>query len=196
MHTKFNNPHIQDLSDLTTPLIIDFEFCKPHLHGEHAMFWRRSFARSGCAYIEGTLSALRRFALTFAENQVPRDPATISALRGESYCPDDDGSIKKRRLTIPRRKYLAMIFRYYAQSLGSPYELDRDTPGWQSITTAFEVRDRITHPNTAADLQITDQETVAVEEAFCYFWNSLAYLWDGASSSCSKPVGIASNLPG
>jgi hypothetical protein len=187
MHSKFNNPHIQDLSDLTNPLLGDFEFCKPHLHGQDAMFWRRAFARAACAYVEGTLSALRRFALNFAENQVPRDPARISVLRKESYWSDDDGTIKTRNLTIPRLRYLAMIFRHYAESLGSSYQLDRTATGWRSLTTAFQIRDRISHPDTAVELEINDQETIAIEEAFCFFWNSLAYLWDGASATLAKP---------
>jgi hypothetical protein len=177
MQAEFHHPHIQDLAGLADVLVRDFEFCKPHLNGEDSMFWRRAFARSVCAYIEGTLSAMRRFALSFAESKFPSETAIISLLRKESYFTDSDGTARTRVMRSPRLKYLAMIFRYYAESLSSGYQLDQKSKGWQSLTTAFQIRDRITHPEIADDLEITDSEIRAIEEAFCFFWNSFARLW-------------------
>lgn len=41
---------------------------------DHKMFWRRSFARSTCAYLEGTVGAMRKYALVFAEAKIPKMP--------------------------------------------------------------------------------------------------------------------------
>lgn len=173
----FRNPHIRDLAGLSTILVNDCELCRPHRNGEDRMFWRRAFARSVCAYIEGTLSAMRRFALNFAESKFPPDPAKVSLLRRESYFANSDGTIGTRILRTARLKYLPMIFRCYTEAVGSDHQLDQKGPGWQFLSTAFQVRDRITHPEIAEDLEISDSETRAIEEAFCFFWNSFARLW-------------------
>lgn len=77
-----------------------------------------------------------------------------------------------------RRPYIAMIFRCYAEALDSVYNLDRKGSGWSNLTAAFKIRDRITHPDTADQLEISDIEIRRVDEAFCFFWNSLMELWD------------------
>lgn len=184
---SIQNPHIRDLWGIGKPLVEDYELCKNRINGENSAFWRRAFARSTCAYIEGSIAAMRRFAVEFALKTRPQDLPRISALLGESYFVDKNGEAQKREWFIPSLLSIAMIFRYYAEACDSPYELDRNGDGWKALDAAFKIRNRVMHPKQIPDLEISDAEALEIEKAFCYFWNSFANLWT-ASGLLTAPT--------
>ena len=117
---QLKNPHVRDLFEIGKPLVDDYELCKKRVNDKNSAFWRRAFVRATCAYIEGSTSAMRRFALEFAVNRSPKDLALISALSGESHVVADNGKVSKRDSRIPTLQNIAMVFRYYAKRMGRP----------------------------------------------------------------------------
>lgn len=58
---------------------------------------------------------------------------------------------------------------------------DYRSRGWQSLLDSVPVRNRITHPRSPSDLEITDDEVAKVREALVWFINERSRVIDTAT---------------
>lgn len=108
-------------------------------------FARRSLVRAYFAYFEGMSFQLRQITLATHKGYTLLTPEEIAMLE------------EKSRLKLKCR--LIQSLRYYATChRPEPYEPNRKSPGWHSMTGAIKLRDRITHPKSASSLLISDSE--------------------------------------
>jgi hypothetical protein len=139
---------------------------------------RRIMVRTLFAWIEGTVHALKRQVLEYyTEGRIELSQAEYAILREESYRLKDSGKTHAATTyprTLPNVKF---TFPIYARTWGITFEftppLNQD-PRWQSLCQAYEVRNRLTHPKSAADLTVSDVELEKVKEASRWFVDQLA----------------------
>lgn len=145
-------------------------------------------ARTVCAYVEGVSALMRDRALEFEMTErrgATKDKAyraKIAALLGESYSVDEKGHAHARELLTPTLSNVVFSFNCYAEVFASPFRLDKGGQGWQALQKAFKIRNRLMHPKRPSDLEVSDDELHSVREAFCFFHNSLAFLFDGSAA--------------
>lgn len=64
-------------------------------------------------------------------------------------------------------------FHLYAKVLGHHYTLPLDDSSGRNFLASIEIRDRITHPKTAHDWQVSDHEVQQVTQAWIWFGERL-----------------------
>lgn len=184
---EIRKPDLRDLSAMSDVLARDYDYCHLRLDGDESGFYRRALTRTVCALAEGFGSIMRKHALTLIDGNGRLDAGRFAVLRGVTYRATDDGEIEEAQLRTPTLKNICVAFRWYAEAWGSPHRLDKDCEGWQALNKTFEIRDRITHPEQASDLEITDSEALVVKKAYCYLLSSLMHLYDQSALVAMGP---------
>jgi hypothetical protein len=143
---------------------------------------RRSFIRAVFAFVEGSTHRFKLLALGFATHRSESlSMEEISVLSGQTFRVDDNGRIRVRRLQISPSANLQVATRLAARCFNvetpEPAESQR---GWSRFNKAVKLRNRITHPNTASDLVVSDAELQLVNHAFRWSDSIVALLLTAA----------------
>ena len=121
---------------------------------------RRMFVRSAFATIEAWIYVMKQIALV--SHPDPKCPTISEAERAFAqeleYKLTDSGDVETRRTKISLEANLRFGFKLLAKAVSIPSELDVSGSEWQSFRRAIKIRDRITHPKSVADLNISDED--------------------------------------
>jgi len=109
--------------------------------------------------IEGSTYLLKQTALTAAiTSRIPLTPAEYALMAEETF--DLDTSGKPR--SAPKFLRLADNLKFTVECVNRVFrtELKLDVAGssWSDFKTAVEIRNRITHPKSAADFEVSEAE--------------------------------------
>lgn len=152
-------------------------------------FYRRVFVRAIEAYVEGFVQLIKQLCLfRHGVGQVKYGAAELAILREEAYQLAENGkaSISQRLIQVGRnlRFVFPALARIYDQSL----EIDVTAAGWSQLQHTIKVRNRITHPRTAEDLQVSDDDLEQAKAAVVWFYSSAKDLLDlGAKEPPESP---------
>jgi hypothetical protein len=182
----------EQLINLYETLVADVVECTRQLDSGAV---RRSFVRAVFAFVEGSTYRLKLLALGFATHR--KNPLSIeemSVLSGQTFRVDDNGHIRVRRLQISPSAHLQVATRLAARcfnvDMPAPAESKR---GWSRFNKAVKLRNRITHPNTASELVVSDAELQLVSHAFRWSDSILALL---LTAALRKAVGELASIAG
>jgi hypothetical protein len=132
---------------------------------------RRMHVRSISATIEAFIYVWKQTALRAHPD--PKCPAISEAERAfaqeQEYRLADSGDIEIRRTKISLEANLRFAFKLLAKACSVPFELDLSGSEWPSFRRAIKIRDRITHPKSVSDLNISDEDANDVSEGFGWF---------------------------
>ena len=67
--------------------------------------------------------------------------------------------------------------------LGSVFTVDKDDAGWCSMAQAYRVRDRITHPKSPSDLNVTDEDMKVFVRAVKWFAETAGKIEEGRNKA-------------
>jgi hypothetical protein len=138
---KYNNRAIQAARILNEE---DVQACNAiYLNNPSNQAGRRNLIRAEFAFVEAGLYSLRYMA-SFG----------------------DESKISKK--TYAMQNILDSI-NEAARALGIPLELNKQDSGWDAMTKAVKIRNRITHPKTPDSLTITDADMVVFDRATAWF---------------------------
>jgi len=131
---------------------------------------RRMFVRAYWSMIEGEVFCTKQFVLRACE------------LGGKSLSAEDHVFLAESRVIIdenggaslkPVRSDTLSNLKQTLKIVSSKFELDWapdfSTQGWGKLALSLELRHRITHPKTAAELIISDSELDIHKDAFAWF---------------------------
>ena len=128
---------------------------------------KRVYVRSVFAFVEGMTHAFKRFAVAVHDHGGPLfSEAEVSLLRGVSYELKDTGEAASKQRFVRFAPNVRLAIRAFALASGYDGRLDYSTAGWQALREAARVRNRITHPRTPADLDVSDADLEAVTWVF------------------------------
>ena len=147
---------------------------------------RRALIRTAFAAIEGILWQLKT-GLADRATITPRmfTAGEESLLFEETYEVDDDGEIRILQRFIPLLRNIRVTVRIL-QRVRPGYTPDFSNHGWAAFRKSLAVRNRLTHPKSYNDLQVSDDELTNALAAFHWFL-TLAFEVDGESQ---KPQGL------
>lgn len=165
-----------DYSQFVLALHADVKESSKQLRADDTEFRRRSFLRAFFAFVDGALFAKRTIVSAYTQ-----DGPTIAAFRyltdGErallaevEFELEDNGSVRIRNRNFqPFLKLLRFTFHVYFKSRRVPNPVEYGGQGWQSFRKAYELRNRITHPKSVTDLQMSDEELAILRQAEVWF---------------------------
>ena len=167
-----------EIYDLFLELIDDMSFVQKQIGGQKAALARRILITQLFSQME-TIGYLLATAVQteFAENRYQ------GRITFDDYLAslDDDVVLKDNGDPDVRPKKHRMLahilfsLKLTAKHLDRPYDPFTVT-GWESVKTANKIRDRLTHPKSKADLEVSNDENRTVALAVRWFLISLVQL--------------------
>ena len=137
------------------------------LNSGDTQYARRQYVRTLFAMIEGMVFATKQLAVGAPGETL--EPAETAMLQGVTYDLDENGRSVTKTARLSLEREIRFALRMYAKSVGLAYDLDVGGRGWQALIGAKTVRDRLMHPKTPKDLEVSDTELEAAKEAGLWF---------------------------
>ncbi|MEJ0035193.1 MAG: hypothetical protein WDO68_03790 [Gammaproteobacteria bacterium] len=131
---------------------------------------RREYVRSLFAMLEGLTYGLKQAAVVFAKTLlVELAPEEQALIEESAYELNERGDVGKRRLHLRLLPSLQFAFKIYVKAARIAFELPVHESGWEKLRRVRDVRDRLTHPKSVADLGVSDEEFAISEEVSAWF---------------------------
>ena len=157
---------LSELLALIKHLRDDLGFAEQDLQQEDTQHRRRAFTRTLIAYVEAQTHALKGLAILMHEgNPLTFTRAELAMLYEEQYfLKENGGAVQKQRLMrLPEN--VRFSFEVHAKAFQSDFALDTSSAGWESLRSAIKIRNRITHPKSSADVEISDNDINCLRKA-------------------------------
>ena len=165
-----------DYREFADALVADVRLAAEQVKANSDQFHRRSYLRAFFAFVEGALFARRNIVSKLLERE-PGGTAWGHLSDGErtlldeiEYQLEDGGQVKVRlRNFQPFLKYLRFTFNVYFKYHDKVNPVDYSGVGWQAFKRVHEARNRITHPKTRTELDVSDAELTDLDTAYAWF---------------------------
>ena len=131
---------------------------------------RRAYVRSAFAFAEGMTHAFKRFALAVhADKASLFSEAEVAMLRGVTYELEDSGDAVTRSKYLRFAPNIRLALRAFSRAQGCPDPIDFSTAGWQALREGARIRNRLMHPRTPTDLEVSDADLELVDQGIRWF---------------------------
>lgn len=135
---------------------------------------RRIRCRIVFSCIESYISHLKQSALLLTPEDAgffsPEERLALADLEAHVT---DKGVVLTRKAKIGLKPNLRLAFRAFAKSHGEEYDIDFGDSGGHAFIRAVKIRDRLTHPKSKEDLQVSVEEDKTVTAAWIWFGEHL-----------------------
>jgi len=148
---------VAELKGVYSELKDDFTQAKAAVLSNPSAFHKRNLVRTTFALIDGFAFQLRQVTLATLDNTKLLTDGDLAILREERYQLSSKGlpEVKENyQKTLPM---ILFSLRVYAKNHGSDFVPDTSLNGWNCLKQAVEIRDRVTHPKSLTDLDISDE---------------------------------------
>jgi hypothetical protein len=161
-------------ADASRTLDLLFENDSPQL--------RRQLFRDHFAAMEGTAFGFKEAVLSgYDLKHVELSLAELALTREETYELENGGAalVKSARLRFAPNFLFAL--RMLAKMLGREWVPPTDDHRWGSLQRAARVRDRLMHPKRLTDLDVTDEDLLALAEGYDWYWRARGEIMTGVT---------------
>jgi len=168
------------------PLRSDLKFAIERWQAEQkSQFWARTVIRCMCALTEATLFSMRGMAHS----------ATL--LTGEKLESEELEILTEKRIisvkgvATTRPKFLPFpdavkeTFRLFAKSSGVVAQVEY-TNGFEDLCATFQLRNRLMHPKSTFDLQVSDADISAAERGIHWLYRVQARFFEDVDSQLNN----------
>lgn len=149
---------------------------------------RRIDARISFSSIEAVTYALKQLALAYETESTKRDlkPEEVLALSDLQVEVDKQGKVSTKPGKFGLYGGIRIALRIVASKRGfSPIEIDFGSLGGQAFTRSIKLRNRLTHPKSISDFEITDVEIEDVTAALKWYGEHVLYALNGQKGAVS-----------
>lgn len=126
---------------------------------------RRNFVRSACASVEGTLNYLL---MKIAEVSTSLSDVERLAFQEKQISVNESGNVKTIPYFIKTKTKIKMMFNYLTSRTGKD-KIDLSDNNFQKLISSFKVRDRLMHPRTDLDLEVTETQIQNMIDGFRWY---------------------------
>jgi hypothetical protein len=144
----------------------DADKCRAIMLADGTPLARRNWVRAYFAWVEVVSYFARQYTLDqrFGKRVIPLERVPeFSALSEIRYTLSKTNEAKSEPAHGRTLEYLPFSLTALAKTLGIRLIVDRGGRSWDMVTTALRVRNRITHPKSAHDLNVSDEDLQAIE---------------------------------
>lgn len=128
---------------------------------------RRELVRSTFAAIEGLIWDYRKSVISAARELGLLTVDEGAALTERTVQIGQNGKLSKQDRFIPMLSAFRFVSRI-AQRIDGSIELNFNEGGWHQVQLALEIRNRVTHPKSLADLVIEQADLDTCSNALCW----------------------------
>ena len=176
---------IEELQGMARVLTDDVERLRPQLGSrdiqvavtDNEEMARRLYVRSIFALIEALVEQHKRLLLKLADSRViTLMPGVQEALSERVYAVKDNGAVAGREQHLQLLRKLRAVYRAAGEGFGDPLAVQFGGAGWKAFQDATTMRDRLTHPKTFQDCQVSGVDLNTVDAAETWY-RSLSNEW-------------------
>jgi hypothetical protein len=156
-------------------LTADLALCENKLDGGDHQFWRRSYVRIYFTMIEGLCALMREKCLPLACTQDSKGGISVSDIHFLSdvgFRIKDNGTLEPEEHRCPFINRVAFSIRTFAKYANVTIDMCGDS-GWKGFRDATKIRNRLTHPKSAEDLTISDEDMKVVQSGVNWFYTNV-----------------------
>jgi len=144
----------------------------------------RELVRAAFVAVEGFQSSLQRDLLEAGQDQL--SAAEVALLKEEGYTLKESGEVRIVPACLPLKQRVKLTTRIVAR-LRPECHIDFVEKGWQQLLASLDVRNRLTHPKTRLDMDVTETELVtALAGAAWWIINIVNVLRVGVNAHCEN----------
>lgn len=140
---------------------------------DQSQFAHRTLYRTYFAFVEGLAFQLRNVTLASLQDSDLLNPGELALLREEKFYLDQKGVPKAGRNFQSFLPNLLFSIRCYAKNHGASYEPNTGDAGWVAMRKAVDIRDRLTHPKSAAGLEVAESDAKQLVAAAAWWKRTL-----------------------
>jgi hypothetical protein len=158
-------------------MLEDAHWAEQALDKEDNQFTRRAYIRNVFAMIEGSIWVLKQTVLhaPVSEGRIKKlSPAEYALLSDKTYELKSNGQTKEQTKYLKLPENFRFAFGVLTKYFGTEFNLGVGTVAWDNFLAAQEIRNRITHPKTVAEFEVSDSEIATCKEA-CSWFNELVF---------------------
>ena len=133
---------------------------------------RRAYIRAIGALVEGIVALLKQTCLAMHDDGVPIPPigaGSLAMLREESYWLNSVGMVEFRRSFPPTAANVAFTLRVFFEATLSSSRVETSGEGWSGFIALIGIRNRITHPKSAAEFEVSESDLAITERGTEWF---------------------------
>jgi len=150
-----------DLKETKDKLVADEKICMQKAGETGSQFWYRMFIRSFFAHVEGISFKLKKHALYWDRKQKSNKLTVgeIAIINEENYKLKDNGKVTAYPSFSNVDKNLRFAINVFSKvhSITFEWKLKND-PRWNDFKDTIKIRNRLTHPKKAEELDFTQEE--------------------------------------
>lgn len=151
---------------------------------------RRGLIRAIFAYIEGNIFKIKEEIVI--EESHKQDPTLeieeIILLKEKTPYINDRGKVKSTAKYNELSANIKFTLNCYAKSAQINHSLDLNGLEWKCIIESIAVRNRITHPKNASELEISEDELVKAFISYMYFKKVIIDLFEKKTSKLKGTI--------
>lgn len=131
---------------------------------------RRHCVRSVFTLIEALVEQHKRLLLDLAKSSViTLQSGVVETLSERVYAAKDNGTVTEREQYLPLLRKLRAVYRAAGEGFGDPLVVEFGDTGWPAFQNAITIRDRLTHPKTFHDCQVSGEDLNTVDAAEVWY---------------------------
>lgn len=176
---------VAELKDVWAALSADQDAAVAYEKESNTPYAQRALIRANFALMEGMSYQLRAVTLASLQSTKFLAEKEIALLREERYTIDEKGKPQTNESFLRFPESILFSIRMYAKNHGALFEPDVESSGWKAMKKAAKVRNRVTHPKSAASLKLSDQDLDAIEKAAAW-WKATMFSMFAACSEADR----------
>ena len=141
---------------------------------------RRDFIRTLFAAVEGSVWLFREHVRSIADDLDELSPMLAMAINENSYSVGENGKLIEQQRHIPMLSMIRLVTNL-AKKLSSDLDADFSGDGWIDLKRTIAIRNRITHPKSITDLNITSDDTKTA-------WSGLIWLLEHVALTLNATI--------
>ncbi|MEW7987353.1 MAG: hypothetical protein AB2805_16895 [Candidatus Thiodiazotropha sp.] len=174
------------------PMLEDAHWAENALESDDSQFTRRAYVRSLFALIEGSIWVLKQTVLHAPVQEGKAKsliPAEYALLSDKTYDLKSNGTPKVQTKYLKLPENLRFTFTVVQKYFQLELDIGVGTVAWDKFLEAQSIRNRITHPKTSSEFEVTDDEIALCQEV-CSWFNKLTKAFFEGLVSQSQSQGV------
>ena len=154
---------LQGYNEVMQPLFADLRSSLNGLERVDHLFWRRVYIRALVATIEADIFQRKKLALAGHELEPFFTTEEMAVLKEEQYSVKSNGAIQTSTKFISLAANYRLSFTLAGRLIGTRFKLDVSGSEWDDLLRCIEIRNSITHPRSAQDLEISKEDVTRAQ---------------------------------
>ena len=154
---------------------------------------KRDLIRTMFAAIEGSVWGFRQHVRSIAESVGELTTIMDMAFSESTYFVSETGKLEQQTRFISLTAMIRLTA-CVAQQISSDLQLDFGSKGWAEFQQAIAIRNRITHPKSIQDLEITDNDIALVTRSLFWLLEMIQHVMETTNLRAATYLKSARNL--